>query len=263
MKTRCFLLTVSLILAGLFTSCDKTNNDNSGSDTGTHPLLTTVSQWINDTTEMDWSFNYNSNYQLTSMRVSSYYGSVYSRLNVIYNYSKDSVVVFQKDGGTDTIVERDVYYLNSAGLAKKVIKLGAGLSSYNSTVSYFTYDQNNHLVLDSTYWLNLSTKVIRTYQIGSDGNCSQQVVKTSSGSGTTTSTITYSFTSNKNTIGNINMGISFLGAQNTNMIATTTTTPNTSGTNPVIFTYVLDDLGRTIKQTGNNGMNVTYLYCLK
>jgi YD repeat-containing protein len=86
--------------------------------------------------------------------------------------------------------------------------------------------------------------------------------KTENSLGSTTQETLFSYISGKtNTVGNINMGITFLGKQCVNPVSSATYSPTLiTGPNPLNYTYEYDPDGRIIKATTNNNLVITYSY---
>lgn len=163
----------------------------------------------------------------------------------------------------------DVYSLNSFGLAvsststytnkknkSRITKLFS--KSINSTsTSTYEYDVNNYKIKETALYSDNSSNV-SNYTV-SNGNVATSLETSTNGSTTNNYSTSYDYFSDKaNTIEIENMGISFFGKQNKNIVKTGTQTYNSGSPSITTFIYEFDSKNRVTKQTSAYGTNVDY-----
>jgi YD repeat-containing protein len=167
------------------------------------------------------------------------------------------------------LLETDVYTLNSKGQAQSLTSTtysGSGSTTTSVVKNYsFEYDNSGYLVKTSgSSTVGLSVyKYANTYTIASANTATASLTSTqnyTSGSNTTSyvvsDTYAYGYLAGKtNSIGNANMGITFLGTQNNNLTDSCTRVnissyPNvaTSTNSTIYYTYEYNDNGYVAKK---------------
>jgi hypothetical protein len=255
MKIKRFLYTFLIMLIFIGYACEKSAEDINSSV----PLLMSMTLRINDTVNYLYSFNY-TNSKIRDMLLTSTIGSTITRVRTEYNYpSNDSIVVEYYNADVDTLIQRETYLLDGAGLAYfKYLRMENVSYSY----TYMYYDDASYLIKDST----ISTGVYQSTEVNTytvlNENISNISQKAISGFGTSNSFSDYTFlTSKMNTIGNLNQGVTFMGKQNKNPVASITFNPDPFyGSNPLVYTYEFDEQGRITKATTSNLAVWTYRY---
>jgi len=240
MKTKLFGFLFLAIVLGLG-ACKKDSNDSS-SGSSVAKILSTA-YYENGNLAFTQTIQYDASgkpVKVTADDGSFYYVAIGPSSVVITSFDTLGV-----QDGTDN------YILNAKGLAISQVSTwnkpgnkndmfkhhkntGKGSSSYT-----YEYDANNYLIKN----------------IYTEGGVGDTVIYTISGGNTTTATTvgsfpfvqSYQFLTNKtNTIGNENMGVSFLGKQDKNLISATTYTFD-AGSQTINTSYTYDSKGRVLK----------------
>ena len=255
MKAKIFLLAIFAISVSLY-SCKK----DSDSSEAAKPL-------IQKTTYEDQSY---STYQYDGTRMIKITNSdgTYSTLE----YATNTVTV-KGFSATNVLENTEVFTLNSKGYAVSAVSSSAKkksassrnmspilfpMYSMGSTTITYEYDANGHMT-KAIYGDGTGQETI-TYTI-SNGN-SVGYSDATTGSQTYTSTSSF-FTDKTNTIGFENMGVTFFGKGDVNLIQSVT--DSYSG-NPIThnYTYQYDSQNRVVNQTittsGFNSTSTSYTY---
>lgn len=175
-----------------------------------------------------------------------------------YDYVDTTVTVKAYNSTGTALISIETYILNSKGLAKSML----GTGSYKTTGTWsekYEYDNNGYLTKE-VFTSTLETGHTAIYSI-KDGN---MITEAFFYSGQYDSTFYEFSTATKNTIGNENMGLSFLGKQNINLFNLMNEKSSTHGTSPYTYTYEFDSQNRVSKLVregeGNSTVTSTYTY---
>jgi len=247
------------LLAGsmLVQSCNKSADENSPE--AINALIKTIMYRYADTINYNYTLQYDSQQRLSEMTISHVIGSSTYHLKVEYKYSADSVLVIYTNTDEQTVMETDIYRLNTNGLATtKEITMNGILSS----LTYYVYNDAGYMIQDSTEYLSTAVLRIVNHNTISEGNRTTCAKRTENFQGIENQQTTFSYLSGKsNTVGDVSMGIKFLGKQNTNPVSSATFTPSPAvGPNPITYTYEFDSQGRIIQNSANNNLITSYTY---
>ena len=260
MKSIIALLFLPLII--LVCSCKKNNENQAPAGPATSYIKSMI---FTDTTGKyiaSMSFQFNSQGKVLQMIDDN----PPSRDSLIHKYEYYSSMVVEKIFyANNTKYGRNIYYLNSDGLAVSVTGIGYnqnGDSSVAQTISYkysdgYMTEQKTYLYGDTAVWTSLNWHTLN------GNNTSMSLGFSLWGEGTVTETYEY-YPGSVNTMGNSNSGQSFFGKSNTNLIKssiTDNTTPKTGN-----YSYTYDSYNRVIKEyiRGNgltsNSVNLAFTY---
>jgi hypothetical protein len=256
MKTKTMLYCGSFVFALLICSCSKSKNDD---PVFSGPLIKTIMIRFSDSNFYDHTLYYDANSRIAEMNLTHTLGTTLAHVKTIYKYGTDSVTAMYYDTDAQVLLKSEIYLLNASGQA---VQKHSGPDGYNLSDTYYTYDGSGFLIRDSTeYAATIVLRIVKNYTI-SDGNIARVVTRTEATSGTSTQETIYAYVPGKdNSIGNLNQGVTFLGKQNANPVASATYTPEPLvGPNPLLYTYDYDAQGRIITATTNNPVVTTYTY---
>ncbi len=237
-------------------SCEKTDTSNPSSTA----LVKTMLLQFNDTVSYNYSLMYDNNSRISQMDLVSSLGSTVNRIRTTYVYSSGTVTMSTFNAIPDTLMESEDITLNSQGWGILRATSFKGVYTSKTTLSY---DSQGYMTEDSTGYLGLNTtKAITNYTIGADGNVASKTYRSVTNFSRSTTLTSYTYLTDKaNSIGSTNMGVSFSGKQNANLIASSTSDPAPLfGPNPLLYTYEYDALGRVSKLTTSDGVVRTYTY---
>ena len=186
---------------------------------GSQPML--VQSITIDSNACSINFTYDGQNRLTSV--------VQCDTSETFSYSGDSVIDIKMMINESVLIYKNVYILNAAGLATGCVRTG---SSGEIASIVFVYDANGFL-LSSTDTTHPNTA--NTYVIENKNVVAEQSTSSVTGQSLSITTVYYANTINR--IGNVNFGVTFLGASSVNLRKADTY----SGLNTTTYTYQLDD----------------------
>ena len=172
-----------------------------------------------------------------------------------YDYADSTVTVKTYNSTGTSLISTEIYIVNSKGLAKSL----QGSGSYKTSGTWsgkYEYDNDGYLTKE-IFTSTIETGHTVFYTI-KDGN---MITKAFLYSGQYDSTFYENFTSSKNTIGNDNIGLSFLGRQNVSLYTLVNEKSSTHATSPHTCTYEFDSQNRVkIVRSGEGGSATTITY---
>ena len=146
-------------------------------------------------------------------------------------YSRDSVIDLRAAGGT--LICKNVYKLNSTGLAVSCMSVGSGgpIATYA-----FTYDVAGHRLtaIDTTISYTIDNCTIQSSDVVSDTSTSTAILANNYNISTTF------YTGTVNRLSNANFGLSFLGTSSSNLKKADNIN-NQQGQYIVNYTYTLNN----------------------
>lgn len=222
-----------LCIAMLWTACKKDTS-------GAQPML--VRSISLDSNSCSINFTYDAQNRLTAM----------TQCDTIetYTYTHDTVIDIKTAGGV--ISYQNIYKLNATGLAAGYTRLGGD----GSIAAYVcTYDARGHRLstVDTTHINTHDNYVVLNNDIISEQS-------TSSVTGNSYSINTTFYNSTRNTLSNVNFGLSFLGVSSANLKKADSYT----GLYTIDYTYLLNNQNGVAQQVSTiNGVvtevrNYTY-----
>jgi hypothetical protein len=258
-------LTLSAFLTLIiFVSSCKKNNDGQAIMNPASSLVKTII--ISDTTgqfNASMTLQYDSQGKLVQM--------------VTYNPPSNDTLIYKYEYYPSMVIEkifytnndkygRNLYTLNSAGLAISETDMGYGQGGDSSIAATLTYKYNtegymiekkSYLFGDTATWYSLN------WQIQNGNNASMALTLSTWGGVSVMESYEYNPNS-VNTMGNSNTGMLFFGKSNTNLVksASTNSTPPQTG----IYSYSFDSMNRVIKEfirgsgltSGSSNIIITY-----
>jgi hypothetical protein len=254
MKTRFYGL---ILIAGIlgFGACKKDSNDN---NTSSVAKLHSVSYYQNNALAMSQTIQYNASGKPAKV---TFDDSSYSTVT----YGTNSVIITDYDA-SNQISGTYTYTLNNKGLAineldtwvKKGGKFATmkhpKLSPEGTSSTVFEYDANNYKVKEIySEGGNTDTTI---YMIANGNTISSHV-----GGSSWYDVANQFFADKTNTIGSENMGITFFGKQDKNLISISTTTYDGGG-NTATKSYIFDSKNRVTKESNDASPDsyITYTY---
>jgi hypothetical protein len=242
-----------LLMILLTVSCKKNSDDKISIDPSTSLIKTIIQKNTSGVIFLRKDFQYDNQGRIISQRVTNPEDSDI----FISKYEYLPSMVISKEVLNDTILKtKTVYYLNYLGLATEVAYV-AYLSNGDSITgpnSIYNYNSEGYLTEMKVFLQDSSLGRSYTSQIN-DGNVSSLVLYVPSWSPDVI-TETYTYIPNSiSSVGNSNMGMSFLGKSNKNLIGATILT--SSVVNTAVFTYTFDIYNRVLTTTITGGTLVT------
>ncbi len=205
------------------------------------------------------AFQYNNLGQLIEMHQLQYAGG--TSMHFYYQYLPGTIIEIIYD--TNNVLNaRTAYSINS----QKLITNGDQISytaSGDSMLMYvysFKYNQDGYLIESKDFYQGDTSRYhLQTWEISSGNSISYSVLF--SESGLTYTEINEYYNSTVNTIGNENLGRSFLGKSSVNLIKSSTIPNNPFGSKS--YTYEFDSQNRVVKSSitqSNVIFNIAYAY---
>lgn len=273
-KNSFFLITILFAFNLIFNACDK---DNDNAENSSNPLLSSVSYYYNGQSEGTETYQYDKQGRLIKM---TYDDGEYS----LIEYSASTVTV--KDYEDGELGYTVILNLNSKGqcvsqdedgdlTAYEYDSNGYRKSSVYESDDYiytetFTVSGGNYVTIVSEDQSITKSASIISPDLFRKSNLFKKLGMSSKPQNTLKSTANYSsktdfqfYLDKSNTIDYENMGVSFLGKQNKNLIKEekrTSTYESETYTDITTYTYEYDSIGRVTKQTDNDGSYSTYTY---
>jgi len=242
-----------LILILVIVSCKKNSDDKTSIDPSSSLVKTIIQKNTSGVIFLSRDYQYDSQRRIISQKLT------YPEDSAIFTYKYEYLpsMVILKEFLNDTILKnKSVYYLNNLGLATEVEHVGylTNGDSITGPNSIYNYSSDGYITELKVFSQDSSLAHSYTSQIN-NGNVSSLMLYVPSWSPDVI-TETYTYIPNSiNSVGNYNMGMSFLGKSNKNLIEASILTSAVVKT--AAFTYTFDTFNRVLTTTIAGGTMVT------
>ena len=266
MKTKNLKSTVCMLLISLIfsSSCKKHNEVRPSSSS--IPIILQEIYHDDDQLFIDTAtYFYNNQGKLTKLEHSS------DTSYLTFEYTKKTVILKWFDN-SDNLFYESIYNLNSKGLVESFTDLRSNhkchpiirrsekqINKSTNSVSSYTYDSKNYLI-QSVYVSDYNWIDSSFYQVVNGNTISCFSIQTSSMSTSTNNSNNVFLTDKINTIGYKNIGVTFFGADDINLLSQSTHYYDNSPPSIYNYTYEFDSFNRVTKKIFESGSYITYRY---